>query len=59
MLGDDGVRVAATALRVMVAHGSFSSTGREFITKDECKALRQLFYFFIKGIRTVLLYLAE
>ena len=59
MLGDDGVRVVAVALRVMVHQGSFSSTGRDFITKDGCKALRQLFDFLLEGVRTVLLYLAE
>ena len=42
MLGDDDVRVAATALRVMVAHGSFTPTGVDALTKTGADALQQL-----------------
>lgn len=42
MLGDDDVRVAATALRVMVAHGSFTPTGVDALTKTGAEALQRL-----------------
>jgi hypothetical protein len=42
MNGDDNVRVAATALRVMVAHGSFTPTGVESLTKRGANALQKL-----------------
>ncbi len=40
--GDDDVRVAATALRVMVAHGTFTPTGTDALTKTGAAALQQL-----------------
>jgi hypothetical protein len=42
MAGDDDVRVAATALRVMVAHGSFTPTGTDALTKTGADALQRL-----------------
>ena len=42
MRGDDDVRVAATALRVMVAHGSFTPTGTDALTKAGADALQRL-----------------
>ena len=42
MAGDDDVRVAATALRVMVAHGSFTPTGTDALTKAGADALQRL-----------------
>lgn len=42
MLGDDGVQVAATVLRVMVARGSFTPTGADALTKTGADALQQL-----------------
>jgi hypothetical protein len=42
MEGDDDVRVAATALRVMVAHGTFTPTGTDSLTKAGAHALQQL-----------------
>ncbi|MDH1379128.1 hypothetical protein N5J07_06585 [Comamonas aquatica] len=42
MAGDDDVRVAATALRVMVAHGSFTPTGADSLTKAGAEALQRL-----------------
>lgn len=42
MAGDDDVRVAATALRVMVAHGSFTPTGTDALTKTGAEALQRL-----------------
>ena len=41
MTSDDDVRVAATALRVMV-HGSFTPTGTDSLTKAGAEALQQL-----------------
>ncbi len=40
--GDDDVRVAATALRVMVAHGSFTPTGTDALAKAGAEALQRL-----------------
>lgn len=42
MDGDDDVRVPATALRVMVAHGSFTPTGTDSLKKAGADALQQL-----------------
>lgn len=42
MAGDDDVRVAAIALRVMVAHGSFTPTGTDALTKACADALQRL-----------------
>lgn len=42
MACDDDVRVAATALRVMVAHGSFTPTGTDALTKTGADALQRL-----------------
>lgn len=42
MAGDDDVRVAATALRVMVAHGSFTPTGTDALTKTGADTLQRL-----------------
>ena len=36
------VRIPATALRVMVAHGSFTPTGTGSLTKASSKALQRL-----------------
>lgn len=42
MASDDDVRVAATALRVMVAHGSFTPTGTDALTKTGADSLQRL-----------------
>lgn len=42
MTGDDDVRVAATALRVMVTHGSSTPTGTDALTKTGTEALQRL-----------------
>ena len=42
MTSDDDVRVAATALRVMVAHGRFTPTGTDSLTMAGAEALQQL-----------------
>jgi len=42
MNGDNDVRPAATALRIMVAHGSFTPSGAEALTKKGAEALLQL-----------------
>ena len=42
MTGDDDVRVAATALRVMVAHGRFTPTGTDSLTKAGAEAIQRL-----------------
>jgi len=38
----DDVRIAATALRVMVAHGTFTPTGTDSLTKTGAEALQRL-----------------
>ncbi|MGI9150148.1 MAG: hypothetical protein ACR2IX_01365 [Limnohabitans sp.] len=40
--GDIDVRIPATALRVMVAHGSFTPTGTDSLTKAGAEALQRL-----------------
>ncbi|WP_139226236.1 hypothetical protein [Falsiroseomonas stagni] len=40
--GDDNVRVAATVLRVMVAHGTFTPTGADALTSAGAKAIENL-----------------
>jgi hypothetical protein len=42
MGGDIDVRIPATALRVMVAHGSFTPTGTDSMTKAGAEALQRL-----------------
>jgi hypothetical protein len=42
MDGDIDVRIPATALRVMVAHGSFTPTGTDSLTKAGAEALQRL-----------------
>lgn len=42
MGGDIDVRIPATALRVMVAHGSFTPTGTDSLTKAGAEALQRL-----------------
>ncbi|WP_333709305.1 hypothetical protein [Tepidimonas ignava] len=42
MDGDVDVRIPATALRVMVAHGSFTPTGTDSLTKAGAEALQRL-----------------
>jgi hypothetical protein len=42
MNGEEDVRVAATALRVMVAHGTFTPTGTDSLTKAGADALQRL-----------------
>ena len=42
MDGDNNIRIPATALRVMVAHGSFTPTGTESLTKTSASALQRL-----------------
>lgn len=39
---DTDVRIAATALRVMVAHGSFTPTGTDYLTKAGAETLQRL-----------------
>ena len=42
MDGDIDIRIPATALRVMVAHGSFTPTGTDSLTKAGAEALQRL-----------------
>jgi len=42
MSGDADVRIAATALRVMVAHGSFTPTGTDSLTKRGSATINRL-----------------
>jgi len=42
MDGESDVRIAATALRVMVAHGTFTPTGTDSLTKTGAEALQRL-----------------
>ena len=42
MEGDSNVRIAATALRVMVAHGIFTPAGTDSLTKTGAEALQRL-----------------
>jgi hypothetical protein len=42
MDGESDVRIAATALRVMVAHGTFTPTGTDSLTKAGADALQRL-----------------
>jgi hypothetical protein len=42
MNGESDVRIAATALRVMVAHGTFTPTGTDSLTKAGADALQRL-----------------
>jgi hypothetical protein len=42
MGGESDVRIAATALRVMVAHGTFTPTGTDSLTKAGADALQRL-----------------
>ena len=42
MDGESDVRIAATALRVMVAHGTFTPTGTDSLTKAGANALQRL-----------------
>lgn len=42
MGGESDIRIAATALRVMVAHGSFAPTGGDSLAKAGADALERL-----------------
>jgi len=42
MGGEGDVRIVATALRVMVAHGTFTPTGTDSLTNTGAEALQRL-----------------